>query len=122
MLRYGYMDDIFDSVFTAFQPITKQSAGILTSGVRSKINDDRLVISTDLPGVSKDNVDITFEPTTRNVKISAKRYDTESTSTVYYTLPRGWNYESASAELADGVLSILLEKHVEDKPRKLLIK
>lgn len=122
MLRYRYMDDIFDSVFTAFQPVARQGFGTLNSGVRSKINDDRLVISTDLPGTSKDSVDITFEPITRNIKINSKRYDTDVTSTVYYALPKGWDYDSACAELADGVLSITLDKCAEDKPKKLLIK
>lgn len=80
-------------------------------------------IALQVPGVSKDGLDI--EAVTNSLKVSGKKYipfeegSTEFTRT--FTLPDGVDLEGVKASLRDGILSIKLPKVQEKRPRKIEI-
>ncbi len=95
--------------------------------------DSRIVLEAELPGVSRDDLDITV---TKDVlSISGKRTtDVPEGYSVHrrergaiqfarsFTLPGKVDPEKVGAELADGVLTITLEKAPEAQPKKIALK
>lgn len=88
--------------------------------VRSASTDSELTLSVDLPGVKKENVEITFEP--RAIRIVAKRSDLGSESKHSSSLSEEWDRDSAEATLADGVLVVRVKKLERSGSRKLIVK
>lgn len=117
---FEYIDDIISDAFSPFYA-KRLSFPLRTDEVRSAVDGDQLKISLDVPGVKKEDVDITFE-SGNVVKITAKRADLNTTSTWRYLVSDAWDRESADAKLEDGVLTILLIKKERDKTRRLLVK
>lgn len=114
-----YIDNIISDAFSPFY--TKRLNLSLRDEVRSSTEGEQLKISLDVPGVKKEDVDITFE-SGNVVKITAKRADLNTTSTWRYLISDAYDRESAEAKLEDGVLTILLSKKEREKSRKLLVK
>lgn len=95
--------------------------------------DSKVVLEAELPGVSRDDVDITV---TKDVlSISGKRTtDVPEGFSVHrrergaiqfarsFTLPSKVDPEKVSAKLANGVLTITLAKAPEAQPRKIALK
>ncbi len=94
---------------------------------------DAFVFKADVPGVKKDDLEITT--TGNRIKISGKR-DTEheeKTDTVYtyerhygsfarmFTLPDGADIEHAKSELKDGVLTLVIPKQATAQGKKIPI-
>jgi len=95
-------------------------------------DDDELVLSADLPGVTADNVDIQFEnreltirgkvcPRYDNVKLLYSEY---GIGDFYRTFKIGEAIDIAeiSAEMSDGVLMLHLPKSEKLKPRRIAVK
>ena len=97
--------------------------------------DDSFVLRADLPGVKKDDVDLSL--TGNRLTISGRREHEEEQREEerYYayersfgsfsrslTLPDGVNPEEIEANLANGVLTVVLPKKPEVKPRKISLK
>lgn len=94
---------------------------------------DAIVVSAELPGMKKDDIDIQFENgilTLRGERQLAK----ESTEKTYhrvervygnfvrsFTLPRSVDAEKINATYHDGVLEIRVPKREEAKPRQITI-
>jgi len=96
-------------------------------------NNDAFVFKADLPGVKKDELEISV--TGNRLQISGKR-DTEhetKTDTVYayerqsgsftrsFTLPDGADLDHAKSELKDGVLSLVIPKKPGAQAKKIAI-
>lgn len=96
-------------------------------------NKDAFVFKADLPGVKKEDIEITT--TGNRLQISGKR-DTEQetkTDTVYtyerqcgsftrsFTLPEGADVEHAKSDLKDGVLSLVIPKKPGAQAKKIAI-
>ena len=118
----SYFDDILD-ITDRFEPLFAPRKSIHSAfDGRVKLDGDSLKISLDVPGVKKEDVDVTFEAGDV-IKVVAKRFDTGATTTWRYAVAETWDRESADAKLEDGVLTIVLTKREQkDKSRKLLVK
>lgn len=118
-----YFDDLIDTI--TIDPLTPLFAKRKTIRSafdgRAMIEDDKLKINFDVPGVKKEDVDVTFE-VGNVIKVVAKRTDTGSTTTWRYTISEMWDRDSADAKLEDGVLTIHLTKREQQQKRKLLVK
>ena len=97
---------------------------------------DHLYVEAELPGFKKDEIDITLENQTLTISAErrqeAKQGDKgkgelllhERRYTRFlrsFTLPPTVNEQSVNAKLADGVLTITLNKREETKPRKISV-
>ncbi|MCC6683063.1 MAG: Hsp20/alpha crystallin family protein [Phycisphaeraceae bacterium] len=95
--------------------------------------DDHIVVEAELPGFSKDDIDITLEKNTLSIQATRKtetkpegqehlterRFNRVARS---FTLPVPVDENKVDAKLADGVLTLTLNKREEIKPRKIAVK
>ena len=130
----------FDNVFGRF--LTGRSddgvRGMLAPyAVDVREDADHLYVEAELPGFTKDEVDITLEYQTltisaeRNTErkegdqakgellLHERRYSRFQRS---FTLPPTVDEGKCDAKLADGILKITLDKREETKPRKISVK
>lgn len=94
--------------------------------------ENEYVIKADMPGVSRENLEITLEKD--NLEISGKVRESGSQDTLRYAEYRLHNYnrsfvvgdgikrDGISASLENGVLTLTLPKSEHVKPRKIEIK
>jgi HSP20 family protein len=94
-------------------------------------NNEGIALHADLPGVSKDNIRIdvhegvltltaTVEPPPANHRLLYREYDIGG-FTRRFTLGEKINQEKIQAQLTNGVLTLVLPKAEEHKPRKIEI-
>ena len=95
--------------------------------------EDRIVLRAELPGVSKDDIDINVENgtiTLRGEKKQQKKVDSESAYRMErfygsfsrsFVLPTTIDPENIKASFSDGVLEVVLPKADEAKPRKIRV-
>jgi HSP20 family protein len=135
------MDQLFDSFFYGGTPSRRsgrQSAAptLWAPEVELAQEGNQLRVCVDLPGVSKENVNVQFEEGA--LIIQGERRDerreggeqqgyrrTEVRYGSFYRalpLPDGVNVEQAQAQMKDGVLEITIPLAPEKQPRKLDIK
>jgi HSP20 family protein len=95
-------------------------------------NGERLVFSFDVPGVKKEDLDITLESGVLTVKGSRKFEPTGAkeqlllgrsygTFSRAFSLPEHLDEEKLSANLADGVLTIEIPKLQKAQPRRITV-
>lgn len=96
--------------------------------------DEQLYVVADLPGYTKDQIDICVEDGVLTVE--AKRTPNETSDQVKthlrerrhtqvsrrFRLPKVYDTQQVDASLADGVLTLTLPKREESKPRKIEVK
>lgn len=95
---------------------------------------DQLVVTADLPGFAKDQIDISVEQGVLSIEAQrsqpeqsaeAKTYAHERRTTQVsrrFTLPTAYDTTDVDAALADGVLTLTIAKREESKPRKVEVK
>jgi HSP20 family protein len=122
---------LMDRFFNAREGATN---GFTPYGVDVREDADHLYVEAELPGFTKDQVDITLENATLTISAERKtepsadqkgdwllrerKYTRFSRS---FTLPPTVNESSVDAKLVDGVLKITLNKREETKPRKITV-
>jgi HSP20 family protein len=95
-------------------------------------DNDSYHVEMDVPGVSRENVDVTFEKGTLRITtqrpapeeqrvglVDERRYGTV-TRTV--TLPESIDFDTIAAELNNGVLHVTVAKKPEAQPKRIEIK
>ena len=98
-------------------------------------DNDHIYVEAELPGFKKDEVDVTLE--NQILTISAERREGGSTDPKSgehllherrytrflrsFTLPPTVDEQTVNAKLADGVLTVTLNKREESKPRKIAV-
>ena len=110
-----------------------------SSGVFPPINvtedDDNIYLTAELPGVAPDKIDITVEDESVTIK-GERKTEPEGGGEVSYhrkeraegefsrtiTLPTRIQADKATAEAKDGILTLVLPKAEEVKPKKIEIK
>lgn len=109
-----------------------RDGGFTPYGVDVREDADHIYVEADLPGFTKDQIDITLENST--LTISAERKEEQEQKgdwllrerryTRYqrsFNLPPTVDEKSVDAKLSDGVLKITLNKREESKPRKITV-
>ena len=105
-------------------------------GVDIREDQDHFYVEAELPGFRKDDIDITLENQT--LTIAAERQDESKQAEPKkgelrlherryrrflrsFTLPPTVDEQSVNAKLADGVLTVTINKREETKPRKIQV-
>jgi HSP20 family molecular chaperone IbpA len=94
-------------------------------------NDNEVLLVADLPGVTKDDVDLRFHD--GELAIAAKRAPENQGALLFadarpadyqraFALPEGLDLDAVRAELANGVLSIHLPKQPAKRPRRIEVR
>ena len=112
----------------------REGNGLAPYGVDVREDADHIYVEAELPGYTKEDVDITLENSTltiaaqrnseqKNEKqgdylLNERRYARFLRS---FTLPPTVDEQSVQANLKDGVLTITLNKREETKPRKVKV-
>jgi HSP20 family protein len=120
------LDDVMGSAFgTATNPQTfNPSIDIRTTG-------DEVVFVCDVPGIKRDDLEITLENHVLTLK-GARKFEGGQKEQVMlgraygnftraFTLPDSLDEDRLSAELADGVLTVRIPRQPKAKPRKIAI-
>lgn len=141
------IDDLFHNFFGGTsQQVTSSKSKIPESEEAANIfffpdidvieDDDNLFLSAELPGMTKDDIDIDFNDGTLTVKGEKKLERDEEMDNTHiverrfgkfvrsYTLPRAIDADAIKADLEDGVLTVTVPK-IEDnvtKAHRILIK
>jgi HSP20 family molecular chaperone IbpA len=83
-------------------------------------NESELVIVADLPGVTRDRLDISIDPP--ELRFEAKASEDGSVWRRSFTIDERIDANKVSADLKNGVLTVRLPKADEVKPRKIAIR
>lgn len=127
----------FDSMLGRWLGGREQAAtGFAPYAVDVREDADHVYVEAELPGFRKDDVDITLENNTLSIAaerkeeqkqgdgkkgdmlLNERRYTRFLRS---FTLPHTVDESKVQAKLADGVLTITLDKREETKPRKVQV-
>lgn len=94
--------------------------------------DDEFVLEMELPGFSRDDIELTVERNILSVSGSRQEPEVESASATYHlreraderfsrsiALPRSVDAENVKARFSNGVLTVTLPKVDEAKPRRI---
>jgi len=115
-----------------------QSSGIFDRTASPAVDviekDDSVVVRCDMPGVKKDNLDLSLARNILTIKGEKKSEDHENESKNYrnetwsgifqrtISLPDSVDPEKVEASLRDGVLELVIGKREEVKPRQIDVK
>jgi HSP20 family protein len=124
----------FDQLFGRFFH-NGNSTALAPYAVDVRENAETLIVDAELPGFTKDQIDITLENSV--LTLSAERTDASSEGKEgsdyllrerrytrfqrSFTLPPTVDESSVNAKLENGVLTITLNKRQEAKPRKISV-
>lgn len=131
------MDRLFEEFFS---PITrrrrswlKPEMGVIVPNIEMYDRKNEIVVKAELPGVAKENIDLTITKDSLTLKGEAKKEE-EIKEEDYYAaeisygsfartiaLPVEVDSEKAKASFKDGVLEIILPKREEAKPKEIKI-
>ena len=120
--------------FTNSRPVsTGNEARDWAPAVDIREEDDRFLLIADIPGVKRDEVEITLEDGVLTIK-GERQTGTEETREGFhrkervhgsflrqFTLPDTVNPDSISATFTDGVLEIGIPKQAKPEPRKISV-
>ena len=87
----------------------------------TKLN-DKLILSTDIPGVKKENVDLQIEGSVLLLKCKRSDKDTNTLIERTYEIDSKIDQSTITAALEDGVLTIELPFAASTLPRKIALK
>lgn len=131
-------DRLFDQAFGSHFPTVAGNGEEVSNrawapAVDVRETDDALTLFVDLPGVTREDVDITVENRTltlrgeRKFEKDVERDNYQRIERAYgqfartFTLPTNVRTDDVKATFADGVLTLVLPKAEEAKPRKIAI-
>lgn len=130
------MDRLFDEVFTPGRRrrwLGKTEPGIVVPSIEVYDRKSEIVVKAELPGVTKDDIDLTITKDSLTLKGEVKREE-EVKEEDYYScertfgsfartvaLPVDVDSEKAKATFTNGVLEVVLPKKEEAKPKEIKI-
>jgi len=135
-IRKGF--EVLHSLMNQFDPTVKEDTNITSfvPSVNTRESDDAYYIEVDLPGIKKEDIEITTEDNVLTIS-GERKYKDEIKEEDYYkvesrygkfsrsfTLPEKVDIAKIHAESKDGVLEVVIPKleEEENKPRKIEIK
>jgi HSP20 family protein len=129
--------DLFNTIMQTFDPVREESAiASFVPSVNTREGEYAYHVEIDLPGIKKDDIEITTEDNIltisgeRKMKDEIKEDDYYKVESIYgkfnrsFTLPEKIDVENIHAESKDGVLEVVIPKLKEEetKPKKIEIK
>ena len=120
--------DRFDNYLMNNDPWTTSAAQRPTNKYRWNETDDSYTLDIVMPGMTKKDIDLTFKDGTLTIKCKKDVSDSDSqfygvkTEQSFRNFPRAVNAEKVSAEMKEGVLSIVLPKREPNKAKYIDIK
>lgn len=130
-------DRLFEQAFGNFPTVAGNGEEVSNRAwapaVDVRETDEALTLLVDLPGVTREDVDITVENRTltlrgeRKFEKDVERDNYQRIERAYgqfartFTLPTNVRTDDVKATFADGVLTLVLPKAEESKPRKIAI-
>ena len=97
-------------------------------------HNDQLQVVADLPGFTKDQIDISVEQGVLTIEAQRTQDEPKSEGKTHlnerrftqvsrrFRLPKAYDTQQVDASLSDGVLTLTLPKREESKPRKIEVK
>lgn len=102
--------------------------------IEVKESGDDIVVQAELPGVAKDDIDVSIDRNVVTIRAEVKQYDAESEndkvlhSERYYgavqrsfSLPSEVDSEKATASHKDGMLTLVLPRKTPNETRKIVV-
>ena len=120
--------DRFDNYLMNNDPWTTSVAQSPNNKYRWNETDDSYTLDIVMPGLTKKDIDLTFKDGTLTIKCKKDVSDSDSqfygvkTEQAFRNFPRAVNAEKVSAEMKEGVLSIVLPKKEPNKAKFIDIK
>jgi len=129
--------DLFNSLMQNFEVAREEGAiASFVPRVNTREGEDAYYVEIDLPGIKKEDIEITTEDNVltisgeRKMKDEVKEEDYYKVESAYgkfsrsFTLPEKVDVENIQAESKDGVLEVIIPKLKEEekKPKKIEIK
>ena len=137
-LGWGLFNDDFDNLFEGFfrpmQPFSELERGSMIPSIDVKEDDDGYTVRADLPGVKKEDIDVSLQDglLTINAEARMEKEDKKKGRVIrqerrYGKIVRsmrlgvGVNEAKVKASYKDGVLELKLPKSEELKPKKISV-
>ena len=120
--------DRFDNYLMDNDPWTTSVAQRPNNKYRWNETDDSYTLDIVMPGLTKKDIDLTFKDGTLTIKCKKDVSDSDSqfygvkTEQAFRNFPRAVNADKVSAEMKEGVLSIVLPKKEPNKAKFIDIK
>ena len=136
IIHNNSMDTIFDSFFNdlgLFPKVTRRDRTYPIMPVDVLELDDKYTVTIDLPGIEKNDIEISLDNRTLTVVVKSKTKKEKTEGNYLYqerklhnsfrklTLPEDVNEENISAKLTSGVLSVDINKTTAPQPKKIEI-
>jgi HSP20 family protein len=128
------MDRWFDNFFRSDLPETSLIRGNWEPAVDISETNDDFVITAELPGLTKDDVKISYQDGILNIH-GEKKHEKEEKKKNYYRVERSYGafersfrlpsrivVDKIDAKFKDGVLTLMLPKAEEARPKEIPIK
>ena len=119
-------DNIIDQFFTDLSIDPRFSSVNVNTTSHYNENDKEYYLTMDVPGISKDDIDIAFD--NNSLKVSGQRQSDKYNSYEYGKMERSFNIpnnvqaDKISAKIDNGVLNILLPKTKSSIGKKITVK
>ncbi|MFC1665611.1 Hsp20/alpha crystallin family protein [Pseudomonadota bacterium] len=137
-MGWGLFNDDFDNLFEGFfrpmRPFSEMESGGMIPSVDVKEDDDGYTVKADLPGVKKEDIDVSLQDglLTINAETKMEKEDKEKGRVIRQErrygkfvrsmrLGTGINEAKVKASYKDGVLELKLPKSEEVKPKKISV-
>lgn len=131
---FPMLDRLFDDVMTGIAGTAfgaAATARAFSPAVDVRANEDEIVLVADVPGVKKEDLEVTLEDGVLTIK-GQRRYEGSDKEKVWlgrsygsfersFTLPETVDPDRLTADLADGVLTIRIAQQPKAKPKKIAI-
>ena len=120
--------DRFDNYLMNNDPWTTSVGHRPTNKYRWNETDDSYTLDIVMPGMTKKDIDLTFKDGTLTIKCKKQVSEGDQqflgvkTEQAFRNFPRAVNAEKVSAEMKEGVLSIVLPKKEPNKAKTIDIK
>ncbi|MHA2279543.1 MAG: Hsp20/alpha crystallin family protein [Promethearchaeota archaeon] len=122
---------VFEDFFCSFDDLLSRSETVHDFEVDIKNEGDNVVVRADLPGISKDDLNVTIENRVLTITGERKRESEQQDENYYlcerssgsysrsFRVPADVDEQSINATLRDGVLQLILKRLPETKPHKI---
>ena len=128
------LNRIFEDFDQAFGRFDGLGGGTFAPALDLKEDDEAYTVALEVPGIAQEDLQISLENNVLTVRGSKEKKKDEEGKANYrriersygsfarsVTLPRNVDVNNVQANLADGVLSIVLPKEEQAKPRQITI-